>query len=163
MQRETRHSLFIAIVLLFVGATSCSSDAAYRTYTSFGSGWDKATSAHFELPPLSGTHNIFIHLRNDNTYPFSNIFIIAEWEQNNGLLQTDTLEYRMSTPEGAWLGSGMTEVKESKLFWKEKINLYDSLRYTVRLRHALREKDQALGVDTLKGILAVGVAAEKTP
>ena len=54
-------------------------------------------------------------------------------------------------------------MKESKLYWKQRQRLHDSVRYTVRLRHALREIGQAQGIEELTGILAVGIAAEKRP
>ena len=60
-------------------------------------------------------------LRNDNTYPFANIFLIASLTAGGELVTQDTLEYAMAAPDGKWLGTGFTEVKESKLWWKEGV------------------------------------------
>lgn len=160
---KTLRALLFAALFIVLSSGCSSSTADYRSYTSFNAAWPNNSPAEFTLANLEGNYDVFIHLRNDNNYPFSNIFIIAEWEADAVLQSTDTLEYQMSSPEGKWLGTGFTEVKESKLYWKQRQRLYDSVRYTVRLRHALREIGQAQGIEELTGILAVGIAAEKRP
>lgn len=160
---KTLSALLLAASFIVFSSGCSSSTADYRSYNSFNAAWPNNSPAEFTLANLEGNYDVFIHLRNDNNYPFSNIFIIAEWEADAVLQSTDTLEYQMSTPEGKWLGTGFTEVKESKLYWKQRMPLHDSVRYTVRLRHALREIGQSQGIDQLTGILAVGIAAEKRP
>ena len=77
-------------------------------------------------------------------------------------MATDTLEYAMSAPDGSWLGKGFTEVKESKLYWKEGVALSDSLRYRVQITHALRAQGEVSGIEALPGILSVGLAVENS-
>ena len=101
---------------------------------------------------------MFIHLRNDNNYPFSNIFIIAEWEADAVLQSTDTLEYQMSSPEGKWLGTGFTEVS---LYWKQRQRLHDSALHSTPAPCLARNWTSPR--HRVNRNLAVGIAAEKGP
>jgi hypothetical protein len=42
-------------------------------------------------------------------------------EKPNGYTKVDTLEYQMAEPDGTLLGNGFTDIKESKLFFKENV------------------------------------------
>ncbi|MDA1345324.1 MAG: gliding motility lipoprotein GldH [Bacteroidetes bacterium] len=158
MSKKTPNKLWLlGSILLFL---QCTSSVPYRDYVDLNAAWHSNRTVDFELPPLSGNYDLFIHLRNDNNYRFSNIFLIAEWYQNDLLLTTDTLEYAMSAPDGSWLGKGFSEVKESKLYWKEGVLLSDSIKYRVKISHALRESGKVAGIEALSGILSVGLAVE---
>ena len=101
---------------------SCASDSGYVTYQTTAQEGLSTTPVIFELPEqVTDTliKNVFIRLRNDNTYQFANIFLIASLTAGGELVTQDTLEYAMAAPDGKWLGTGFTEVKESKLWWKE--------------------------------------------
>lgn len=149
----------LVMVLLF---WACIPTLPYRHYIDLSTPWEASAPLSFELPPLNGNFDMYIHLRNDNHYLFSNIFLIAQWYQNDTLVATDTLEYAMSAPDGSWLGKGFTEVKESKLYWKEGVALSDSLRYRVQITHALRAQGEVSGIEALPGILSVGLAVENS-
>ena len=67
----------------------------------------------------------------------------------------------MADPQGAWLGSGYMEVKESKLWWKENYELPVAENLKVELEHALRYNGSEAGMDPLEGIVSVGFAVEE--
>ena len=50
--------------------------------------------------------NIFLRLRNNNNYQYSNIFLIVSLTAGEEQITNDTLEYLMASPEGKWLGEG---------------------------------------------------------
>ena len=104
--------------------------------------------------------NVFIRLRNDNTYPFANIFLIASLTAGGELVTQDTLEYAMAAPDGKWLGTGFTEVKESKLWWKEGVVFPAARPLKISISQAVRNNGVAEGVSKLKGIVAVGISIE---
>ena len=64
---------------------------------------------------------MFVNVRNDNSFPYSNLFLITEFEYPNGETFIDTLEYEMALPNGQWLGKGYGSIKENKLWYKENI------------------------------------------
>jgi len=121
------------------------------------------TPVTFELPEQAIdtlTKNVFILLRNDNTYPYANIFLIARLTAGGERITQDTLEYAMAAPDGKWLGTGFTEIKESKLWWKEGVVFPNARPLTISIAQAVRNNGVAEGVSKLKGIIAVGISIE---
>ena len=91
---------------------------------------------------------------------FANIFLIASLTAGGELVTQDTLEYAMAAPDGKWLGTGFTEVKESKLWWKEGVVFPAARPLEISISQAVRNNGVAEGVSKLKGIVAVGISIE---
>ena len=120
--------------------------------------WNKDSIVEFNFSGLDTLqkHHMFINVRNDNKYAFSNLFLIAMLEYPDGETVTDTLEYLMAQPDGTWLGKGYGSIKENKLWYKENIVFPSSGVYTLRLSHAMRKNGNVEGVVNLEGITDVG-------
>ena len=154
-----KNSVFLLLVLtLFF---SCDKKRVFDEYKSVGSAWHKDSIVTFNLPELNSTkkYNLFVNLRANNNYPFNNIFLIVAIERPNGFTKVDTLEYLMANPDGSLLGDGFTDIKESKLFYKEKVRFRGN--YKVHLKQAVRENGRVPGVTALEGITDVGFRIEK--
>ena len=104
--------------------------------------------------------NLFIRLRNDNSYPYANIFLIASLRAGEDLLTQDTLEYAMANPDGSWKGKGFSEIKESKLWWKEGVVFPKMRPISIAISQAVRNNGRAKGILSLKGIEAIGISIE---
>ena len=100
-------------------------------------------------------------VRNNENYKFSNLFVIASVRFPNGRIISDTLEYAMAKPNGEWLGKGFTDVKESKLWYKEKLVFPGSGTYEFSIVQAMRKNGEAAGITQLEGITDVGIKIEK--
>ena len=72
----------------------------------------------------------------------------------------DTLEYRMAEPTGKLLGTGITDTKENKLWYKESVVFNESGEYVVHIQHAMRESGKVNGVTNLEGITDIGFRVE---
>ena len=86
--------LLIGIVLLLVA--SCTDQLAYFNYQSTDNGnWGKDQVMEFRFSDLDSTqsYNMYITLRNDEHYPYSNLFLIAEMSSPDGTSHRDTLEF----------------------------------------------------------------------
>ncbi|ADV48825.1 protein involved in gliding motility GldH [Cellulophaga algicola DSM 14237] len=151
---------FLSIVL-FVSCDSSIVKSEYKT-TPDGS-WDKDNILEFQIAALDSTqqYDIFINLRNDEKYAFSNIFLIAELQYPDGASVKDTLEYEMTLPDGNWLGKGSGSIKESKLWYKENITLPLEGVYNLKISHAMRKSGRVEGIIDLEGITDVGYQIEK--
>ena len=149
--------LILAAILLF----SCDKKRAFDQYKSVGSAWHKDSIVTFDLPVLDSTkkYNLFVNLRDNNNYPFNNLFLIVAIETPNGFTKVDTLEYQMANPDGTLLGNGFTDIKESKLFYKEGVKFRG--KYKVHIKQAVRESGKIPGVQTLEGITDVGFRIEQ--
>ena len=125
--------------------------------------WKKEEIVTFNLPELDSLkgYNLFINLRNTNDYKFNNIYLIVVMNSPYGRIVTDTLEYQMAKPDGTWLGNGIGNVKENKLWYKEHIFLNEKGPYTVSISQAMRNNGAVSGVKNLEGIIDVGLSVEK--
>lgn len=149
--------LLLAAILLF----SCDKKRVFDEYKSVGSAWHKDSIVTFDLPVLDSTkrYNLFVNLRDNNNYPFNNLFLIVAIEMPNGFTKVDTLEYQMANPDGTLLGNGFTDIKESKLYLKENVKFRG--KYKVHIKQAVRESGKIPGVQELEGITDVGFRIEQ--
>ena len=153
---------YIFLLLILGGLSACNSSSLFIKYQNFDGSWLASDQAIFSLD--SYTHlpvNLMIYVRNNHRYPFSNLFLIARLKSGDSILVCDTLEYAMATSQGAWLGSGFLEVKESKLWWKENYQLPRVENLNVELEHVLRFNGSEQGMDSLEGIVSVGIGVEE--
>ncbi|MEA1786676.1 gliding motility lipoprotein GldH [Arenibacter sp. GZD96] len=153
--------------MLFIGLgmLSCNKDLVFSEYKNTENGvWDRNNAIQFQFSDLDTTaaYNLFINIRNDDSFPYRNLFLIAELDFPNGQTMRDTLEYEMALPNGQWLGKGRGNLKESKLWFKENIVFPSSGVYTLEISQAMRHLGQINGVVQLKGITDVGFQIEKS-
>ncbi len=149
------------ILLIAVLLISCDKKRVFDEYKSVGSAWHKDSIISFDLPELDSTqrYDLFINLRDNNNYPYNNLFLIVTLEKPNGYTKVDTLEYEMAAPDGSLLGDGFTDIKESKLFYKEGVRFRG--KYKVNIKQAVRESGKVPGVTQLEGITDIGLRIEK--
>lgn len=151
---------FVLCILVGVLFSSCTSKTVFVDFDELNNGsWGSTDTLKFNFQGLDSTlnHHIFFNVRNDEDYPFSNLFVIAEFKEPNGRVVIDTLEYKMAEADGNWLGKGVGSIKESKLWYQENIKLGDSGVYMIKVTHAMRENGQVQGLSELKGITDFGV------
>lgn len=105
--------------------------------------------------------NVFINIRNNKNYEFNSIFLIAKMEFPSGYKVVDTLEYEMTDAYGNWLGSGITDIKENILFYKENVIFSERGDYIFNVQQATRSVSDIEGKSPLQGITDVGLRIEK--
>ncbi|MES2805826.1 MAG: gliding motility lipoprotein GldH [Bacteroidota bacterium] len=151
-------ALLLLVVILF---SSCDKKRVFDEYKSVGSAWHKDSIVTFNLPELDSRkrYNLFVNLRANNNYQYNNLFLIVALELPNGFTKVDTLEYQMADPDGTLLGDGFSDIKESKLFYKENVRFKS--KYKVYIKQAVRENGKVPGVTALDGITEVGFRIEK--
>jgi gliding motility-associated lipoprotein GldH len=151
-------ALLLLVVTLFI---SCDKKRVFDEYKSVGSAWHKDSIVTFNLPELDSTkrYNLFVNLRANNNYQFNNLFLIVALELPNGFTKVDTLEYQMAETDGTLLGNGFSDLKESKLFYKENVRFKS--KYKIHIKQAVRENGKIPGVTALDGITEVGFRIEK--
>jgi gliding motility-associated lipoprotein GldH len=151
-------ALLLLLVILF---SSCDKKRVFDQYKSVGTTWHKDSIVTFNLPELDSTkrYDLFVNLRANNDYQYNNLFLIVALELPNGFTKVDTLEYQMADPQGTLLGEGFSDIKESKLFYKENVRFRS--KYKVHIKQAVRENGKVPGVKALDGITEVGFRIEK--
>lgn len=153
----------LIFILVALAVISCDKKRVFDEYKSVGTSWHKDSIVSFELPELIETqkYNLFVNVRDNDKYEFSNLFLIVSMEQPKGVVKVDTLEYEMTDPDGNLLGEGFSDIKENKLFYKENVR-FPKGKYTVKIRQAVRQNGKVSGVEKLQGITEVGFRIEST-
>lgn len=154
--------IFCAILVLLIWA--CNNNLIHSEFQPNPGGiWSKSDIKEFSFTENDTikARDIFISVRNDDTFPYSNLFLIADLKYPNGDIQRDTLEYEMAMPDGKWLGKGYGSLKENKLWYKENIIFPVKGVYTLQISHAMRKNGSADGIMELEGITDVGFLIEK--
>lgn len=159
-----KENLKISVVFLLTFTLfSCGEKPVFDTYKSVGKSWhrDSIVSFDFEVQDTLQAYNLFLNLRANNDYPFSNIFIIASIESPSQQTKVDTLEYIMAAPDGKMLGNGFSDIKESKLWFKENYRFSENGKHIIRIQQALRKRSEVEGLEKLEGVSDVGLSIEK--
>ena len=146
-------------LLLFA---SCDKTRVFDRYESIPGDWhrDSLVRFRFSAPDTVNNYDLFLNLRNNSDYNFSNIYLITELNFPNGKVISDTLQYEMAAPGGEWLGTGFGDVKESKLWYKENIRFTEAGEYLLTVQQAMRKRDSVQGIQQLEGITEVGFRIE---
>lgn len=145
--------------------SACSSNASFNEYQAIeGASWNKDAPVVFEVVSQDtiSRKNVFINIRSNKEYRFSSIFLIAKIKFPSGIQIVDTLEYEMTDASGKWLGTGFSDLKENKLFYKENVQFSESGKYELSVEHATRGINDINGAEPLKGISDVGLSIENS-
>lgn len=118
--------------------------------------WDKKAEQQFDfaITDAQNAKNIIFVVRNNNDYPYSNIrFFVNLMDLKTKKKITDTVNYTLAEPNGAWIGSGFGDTKETLFQYKLNYKFPANGTYSVGITHAMR-------TDQLKGIEDIGVKIE---
>jgi gliding motility-associated lipoprotein GldH len=99
-------------------------------------------------------YNMYINVRNADSYRFSNLYIFMTTTLPQGQIEKDTLQLLLANEQGKWLGSGLGDIFENRILFKEKFKFINQGTYKIKLEQAMR-------LNPLPGILDVGIRVEK--
>ena len=154
------------VLLMVLIVVSCDSNRVFDQYKSMPNQWHKDSIVSFKVSPPDtiNNYNLFVNLRNTSAYKYSNLYLVIELNYPNGKTLKDTLEYRMAAPDGTFLGSGFSDIKENKLWYKgydQPFVFDESGEYQINVQQAMRKNGEVNGVLNLEGITDVGFRIER--
>lgn len=151
-----------ALALLAGLAMSCDEKRFFDAYASVGPAWHKDSIVSFEVEQNDTVkpYDVYVNVRNNEDYKFSNLFLIVSMQAPSGLTHVDTLEYQMANPDGTLMGDGFSSIKENKLFYKENVRFPQKGMYKFSIRQAVRATGKVEGVKALDGVTEVGLRIE---
>jgi len=159
--QKSKFSIFLLVLILMFSCDDIIEFNQYKTLeNNFWKSGEKIEFA-FEVKDTILPKNLYINIRNNNDYEFSNLYIITELKFPNNTLVIDTLQYEMADISGMFLGNGFSEIKENKLFYKEHKVFPVSGKYVLNIRHAMRKNGEVNAIENLNGIQDVGFSIEK--
>lgn len=145
--------LFIIIsgILFF----SCSQQAVYDLYQPIENAiWEKNKEYFFsfEITDITVPYNLTLEVRNNNLYPYRNLWLSTATDQPIGPLQRDTLECVLANEYGKWNGDGIS-LFQSSIPVKSNYKFPHKGLYTFSFRQIMQDK-------ALKGIQEIGFRVE---
>jgi gliding motility-associated lipoprotein GldH len=143
---------------------SCDSNSVFDQYISLKkNSWLLTDSLDFKVTinDTISRNNVYINIRNNREYQFSNLYLITRFDFPNGKKIVDTLQYEMTDKNGKFLGKGISEIKHSKLILKENIIFPISGQYSISIWQSMRRNGEINGVNKLHGVTDVGLRIEK--
>ncbi len=160
-----RRNSILLMAAVLASLYSCDKKRVFDQYKSFNGKWNKDSIVSFEIDQKDtvSRYNLFVNVRSNNNYPYSNLFLIVQMQQpGTNLTKVDTLEYQMANPDGSLMGEGFSDVKESKLWYKENVHFPKAGKYRFSIQQAMRQTGKVPGVQELDGITDVGFRIEST-
>ncbi len=164
MQINPLGKTLIRSSLLIVLLSACSGNTIYSEYEGIplSDGWAMKDVKKFnvDITDTQNPHDIFVHIRNAEGYPYRNLFLFLHTTYPDGKKITDTLECMLANEKGEWLGSGAGDLWDNKIVFKKNVKFPAAGKYTFEYEQAMRYGD-ANFVDPLPLILDVGLSIEK--
>jgi gliding motility-associated lipoprotein GldH len=162
---DLKKSKFLVLLFVTLLFFSCDEKQFFSEYKELDGSWKKSDTLRFtfEQKDTVNPYHLFLNVRNNNDYPFSNMYLIVTIKEpgKKPTIKVDTLEYLMSNPDGTLLGEGFSDIKESKLWYLENFKFKRAGKYNVEVVQAVRETGKVNGVSELKGITELGLRIEK--
>lgn len=154
------HKAIIFRVFLFciiIAGAACSFKSLYENTTDIPKGvWNKENVIQFNVPVLDtiNSYNIILSIRNNNLYPFSNIYILSDTYSPKGNVVRDTIQIELCDSHGKWYGKGIGGIWQNRIYYKKNIRFPVSGAYRFNFKQAMRNDD-------LEGIIDMGIKIER--
>ena len=148
------------LITFFVLILSCKGeDTLYSSHIETKGAWLKNEPVRASLEINEGPIDIYLILKLNEDYPFSNIYLISSIS-NPDLKITDTIYFKFDYSENKSLLSRQMRIKTFKIPIYKNMNLNE--KTSVEISHAVRFIDSTEPVMKLEGILDVGILVNKS-
>jgi gliding motility-associated lipoprotein GldH len=135
---------------------ACSNDAVYNKYVTIENRiWDKQSEYFFKfsITDLTTPYDISLKLRNNDMYPFKNLWLFYDVRLPNGSLTNDTLNLTLADDFGEWMGRGIS-IYQNEFPIRQNFHFTDTGGYTIIFRQGMRE-------NSLQGLEDIGLIIRK--
>lgn len=155
-----RSVIFIAVAALLL--TSCSDAPVFQADVAIPEGaWNRSykPSFSFDIADSVSKHDVFIDVRHNGDYPFSDLFLFVDLTGPGGRAVRDTVECLLADPTGKWYGKGLgfifSDRYQAHVLYKLGNRFPAGGTYTITLEQAMRTEE-------LAGVLDVGVSVARS-
>ena len=151
-------SYIISAIIVLCLFSSCGKNTVFCEYKPVHNKiWNKQDirSFSFGIEDNSIAYDISLQLRNNDMYPYQNLWLLCEELQiSSTYIKNDTIEFMLADSFGKWNGSGIT-LFQNNIPLRNKYHFPDTGKYIINIRHGMRD-------DNLKGIEDIGLLIEKS-
>lgn len=156
MKKATKY-WFAGILILFVALNGCDTNRVYdENFKLPKEGWRINKTIKFtpEIKDTSSAHHVFINVRNDGDYEWSNLYLFIKTTAPNGASVKDTVNLILADEKGKWLGNGFGSIWDHQVYFKKNILFPANGNYVFEIQHGMRTAN-------LENILDIGIRIEK--
>jgi gliding motility-associated lipoprotein GldH len=134
---------------------SCDNGTVYHQYQGIDRFlWEKDKEYYFtcSISDTTASYNITFEVRNNNLYPYQNLWIFYAEKSPAGVIRRDTMECMLADEFGKWSGKGIS-LFQSSFPIRTNYRFPISGQYTFGFWQGMRN-------DTLRGIQEIGFRVE---
>ena len=157
MSKRSSINIVSVIIIASCFFFSCGKGIVYNEFQPIkDKAWSKQDEYffNFEIKDNSVAYDLSLQLRNNDMYPYQNLWMFYEVLQSSGASIKDTIEFMLADDFGKWTGNGIT-LFQNQILLKDHFHFPDTGKYTISMRHGMRD-------DALKGLENVGLVIEKS-
>lgn len=156
MYNNLYRPIFFILVLIFSCGCLKNKEFVYEFRDIKNALWSKEDTVRFDVPVTDtvSRFDVFIELRNNNNYPYKNIYLFVSFTKPDGQNRKDTLECRLADDFGKWYGKGSLSLYETDFPYEHAIQFPQKGLYSYSIQHGMRK-------GTLEGINNVGIKIVK--
>lgn len=157
MGHVLRNLLNLSLFLGLFSLTSCDDKLIFEENHGLdGMNWKTSEPITFQVDIQDTLQacNFYFNLRHGEDYPFSNIFVFMKTTFPNGEAARDTMEFTLQQSDGRWIGSGLGDLRDNQILFKQNLRFPLRGMYTFSLEQAMRQ-------DELPHVSEVGLRIEK--
>ena len=147
----------LACVLASLFASCSDNDVLYDEFVSLRQhNWSKDSLAIFQVDVSDtvSSYDVALQVRNDNSYPFANLWLFIDVVSPDGLVRRDTTNCQLAEPDGAWLGAGWGSLYTVSCPYLSNVRFSKPGVYSFRLSQGMR-------TDSLEGLHNIGLIISK--
>ena len=118
--------------------------------------WEAENTIRFNVEVVDTItgYDFYIDLRNESTYEYANIYMFVNTTFPSGKSARDTVQCILADKTGRWLGTGLGDILDNHILFKENIRFPNAGTYSFEFENGMRE-------EALSSILDVGISIEK--
>lgn len=149
---------YFSVFFVLMALVGCTKEGESIQMNEINNLWNKSQEQKFVLniENIQNPKNIIFVVRNNNNYPYSNLFLITylknETDKN---AKIDTLNYILAKPTGEWIGTGFGETKEIMFQYRNNYKFPKKGKYIIGIKQGMR-------TNNLVGIEDIGVKIENS-
>jgi len=94
-----------------------------------------------DIADTTATYRVEVDVRHAGTYAYRNLYVGRDVLNKGGTVYHDTAEFQLASPEGQWIGDGITGLKTVTLPYRsEGLRFPKPDTYRFRLQHLMRDE-----------------------
>jgi gliding motility-associated lipoprotein GldH len=156
LRSRLKPEFFLGVLVVFF-ISSCDKQRVFEENTPIPDNiWkvDQPVTFQVDIDDTLSGHNFYMNIRHAEGYPFSNLFVFLKTDFPNGKAARDTIEFVLQNPDGKWSGSGLGDLWDSQIQFKQNIRFPLKGSYTFSIEQAMR-------TPALPMIMEMGMRIEK--